>query len=161
MLMFPADLWPLPPDVDECWENDVECSHFCHNYIGGYSCSCKPGYYLADDQHECRGTYTHTHTPNSLSHLGYKRFLRAYKENSSAWSNSFVCKVLWTISLLFLFIATFFWFSLLYSPPHPPTLFVFIFFVRRLQSYFPFYSHFLSFSLMLSFYKKNPQNRDE
>lgn len=27
---------------------------------------------------------THTHTPNSLSHLGYKRFLRAYKENSSA-----------------------------------------------------------------------------
>ncbi|XP_017329062.1 mannan-binding lectin serine protease 2 isoform X2 [Ictalurus punctatus] len=48
-------------DVDECWENDVECSHFCHNYIGGYSCSCKPGYYLADDQHECRASCTENH----------------------------------------------------------------------------------------------------
>ncbi|KAI4896909.1 hypothetical protein NFI96_031595 [Prochilodus magdalenae] len=40
-------------DVDECWENDLQCSHFCHNYIGGYSCSCKPGYYLSEDQHTC------------------------------------------------------------------------------------------------------------
>ncbi|XP_026782503.2 mannan-binding lectin serine protease 2 [Pangasianodon hypophthalmus] len=45
-------------DVDECWENDVVCSHFCHNYIGGYSCSCKPGYYLDEDQHECRANCT-------------------------------------------------------------------------------------------------------
>ncbi|XP_060776963.1 mannan-binding lectin serine protease 2 [Neoarius graeffei] len=45
-------------DVDECWENDVSCSHFCHNYIGGYSCSCKPGYYLDEDQHECRANCT-------------------------------------------------------------------------------------------------------
>ncbi|KAF4087648.1 hypothetical protein AMELA_G00073030 [Ameiurus melas] len=45
-------------DVDECWENDVECSHFCHNYIGGYSCSCKPGYYLDGDQHKCRANCT-------------------------------------------------------------------------------------------------------
>ncbi|KAI5106015.1 mannan-binding lectin serine protease 2 precursor, partial [Silurus meridionalis] len=45
-------------DVDECWENHVSCSHFCHNYIGGYSCSCKPGYYLNEDQHECHANCT-------------------------------------------------------------------------------------------------------
>ncbi|KAM9488519.1 mannan-binding lectin serine protease 2-like [Clarias gariepinus] len=46
-------------DVDECWENsEVECSHFCHNYIGGYSCSCSPGYYLDPDEHTCRANCT-------------------------------------------------------------------------------------------------------
>ncbi|GAA6098220.1 mannan-binding lectin serine protease 2-like [Tachysurus ichikawai] len=45
-------------DVDECWENIVMCSHFCHNYIGGYSCTCKPGYYLDEDQHECHADCT-------------------------------------------------------------------------------------------------------
>ncbi|XP_066538397.1 ovochymase-like [Hoplias malabaricus] len=40
-------------DVDECWESDVQCSHFCHNFIGGYSCSCKPGYYLSEDRQTC------------------------------------------------------------------------------------------------------------
>ncbi|KAG7335478.1 hypothetical protein KOW79_000171 [Hemibagrus wyckioides] len=45
-------------DFDECWENDVTCSHFCHNYIGGYSCSCKPGYYLGEDKHKCHADCT-------------------------------------------------------------------------------------------------------
>ncbi|XP_062848643.1 calcium-dependent serine proteinase-like [Trichomycterus rosablanca] len=45
-------------DVDECWENDIECSHFCHNHMGGYSCSCKPGYFLDKDQHTCRANCT-------------------------------------------------------------------------------------------------------
>ncbi|XP_072536026.1 complement C1s subcomponent-like isoform X2 [Salminus brasiliensis] len=40
-------------DVDECWDSDLQCSHFCHNYIGGYSCSCRPGYFLSEDQHTC------------------------------------------------------------------------------------------------------------
>ncbi|XP_028568591.2 complement C1r subcomponent [Podarcis muralis] len=47
-------------DLDECaLENDVEdgaprCQHFCHNYIGGYFCSCQPGYRLQSDQHSCK-----------------------------------------------------------------------------------------------------------
>ncbi|KAK2846448.1 hypothetical protein Q5P01_009447 [Channa striata] len=31
-------------DVDECSEHsheDLLCDHFCHNYIGGYYCSCR------------------------------------------------------------------------------------------------------------------------
>ncbi|XP_076836807.1 complement C1s subcomponent-like [Brachyhypopomus gauderio] len=45
-------------DVDECRDGDPPCSHFCNNYIGGYTCSCKPGYYLSEDQHTCSANCT-------------------------------------------------------------------------------------------------------
>lgn len=47
-------------DLDECAPgNDVDddgprCQHLCHNYIGGYFCSCHPGYHLQSDQHSCQ-----------------------------------------------------------------------------------------------------------
>nr|XP_014266320.1 mannan-binding lectin serine protease 1 isoform X3 [Maylandia zebra] len=44
-------------DVDECSERsgeDALCDHFCHNYIGGYYCSCRYGYRLHSDNHTCR-----------------------------------------------------------------------------------------------------------
>ncbi|XP_067401987.1 complement C1r subcomponent [Emydura macquarii macquarii] len=48
-------------DLDECAQgNDVEedegllCQHLCHNYVGGYFCSCRPGYQLQSDQRSCR-----------------------------------------------------------------------------------------------------------
>ncbi|XP_015806379.2 mannan-binding lectin serine protease 1 [Nothobranchius furzeri] len=44
-------------DVDECDEqshNIQFCDHFCHNYIGGYYCSCRYGYLLHADNHTCR-----------------------------------------------------------------------------------------------------------
>ncbi|XP_073337960.1 mannan-binding lectin serine protease 1 isoform X2 [Pagrus major] len=44
-------------DVDECSERsdeDLLCDHFCHNYIGGYYCSCRYGYLLHSDNHTCR-----------------------------------------------------------------------------------------------------------
>ncbi|CAH2322632.1 complement C1s subcomponent [Pelobates cultripes] len=41
-------------DVDECDESsEIECSHFCNNYIGGYFCSCHPGYFLHPNNHTC------------------------------------------------------------------------------------------------------------
>ncbi|MEQ2256842.1 hypothetical protein ILYODFUR_028294 [Ilyodon furcidens] len=41
-------------DFNEC-EDDLnnECTQFCHNFIGGYRCSCRHGYHLAQDKHTC------------------------------------------------------------------------------------------------------------
>ncbi|XP_020369517.1 complement C1s subcomponent [Rhincodon typus] len=39
-------------DVDECKEEDP-CSHYCNNYIGGFHCSCRPGYFLQENQRIC------------------------------------------------------------------------------------------------------------
>ncbi|KAM9852916.1 mannan-binding lectin serine protease 1 [Aulostomus maculatus] len=44
-------------DVDECHDQsdeDLLCDHFCHNYIGGYYCSCRYGYLLHTDNRTCR-----------------------------------------------------------------------------------------------------------
>ncbi|XP_030600980.1 mannan-binding lectin serine protease 1 isoform X2 [Archocentrus centrarchus] len=44
-------------DVDECSKQSDEnllCDHFCHNYIGGYYCSCRYGYLLHSDNCTCR-----------------------------------------------------------------------------------------------------------
>jgi len=44
-------------DIDECLLDNGGCSHFCHNFIGGYYCSCKMGYRLARDKKSCIGWY--------------------------------------------------------------------------------------------------------
>ncbi|XP_040294836.1 complement C1r subcomponent isoform X1 [Bufo bufo] len=48
-------------DDDECASpNDNSltwiqpCQHFCHNYVGGYFCSCLPGYQLESDNRSCK-----------------------------------------------------------------------------------------------------------
>ncbi|XP_041920123.1 mannan-binding lectin serine protease 1 isoform X1 [Alosa sapidissima] len=53
-------------DVDECSDRndeDLACDHLCHNYIGGYYCSCRYGYLLHSDNRTCKvecsdGVYT-------------------------------------------------------------------------------------------------------
>ncbi|XP_057297709.1 mannan-binding lectin serine protease 1-like [Hydractinia symbiolongicarpus] len=40
-------------DIDECQYSNGGCSHFCHNFIGSYYCSCRIGYRLAKDGRSC------------------------------------------------------------------------------------------------------------
>ncbi|XP_036930822.1 complement C1s subcomponent-like [Acanthopagrus latus] len=41
-------------DFDECQDDpDNRCTQFCHNFIGGYYCSCRHGYHLDTDKHTC------------------------------------------------------------------------------------------------------------
>ncbi|NP_001373185.1 mannan-binding lectin serine protease 1 isoform 1 precursor [Danio rerio] len=44
-------------DVDECRDRndeDLVCDHFCHNYIGGFYCSCRFGFLLHSDNRTCK-----------------------------------------------------------------------------------------------------------
>ncbi|XP_027869090.1 mannan-binding lectin serine protease 2 isoform X1 [Xiphophorus couchianus] len=41
-------------DFNECEDEQInKCSHFCHNFLGGYHCSCRHGYQLDEDKHTC------------------------------------------------------------------------------------------------------------
>ena len=48
----------LVTDVNECFENISGCAHTCRNTIGGFNCSCNPGYVLGKDLRSCIGKLT-------------------------------------------------------------------------------------------------------
>ncbi|XP_004387299.1 complement C1r subcomponent [Trichechus manatus latirostris] len=71
-------------DLDECASqpNSVEedpqpwCQHLCHNYIGGYFCSCHPGYKLQTDGHSCQAECSselYTEPSGYISSLEYPK----------------------------------------------------------------------------------------
>ncbi|XP_013920883.1 PREDICTED: mannan-binding lectin serine protease 2 [Thamnophis sirtalis] len=51
-------------DIDECegqLDGELPCDHHCHNYLGGFYCSCHIGYLLHKDKKTCKA-----HCPNKV-----------------------------------------------------------------------------------------------
>jgi hypothetical protein len=63
--------------MDNCAFNNGGCTHFCHNYIGGYYCSCRTGYELQDDGRNCTADGTR---------VVIKRGLKGVIHSSEVWS---------------------------------------------------------------------------
>lgn len=42
-------------DENECEYDNGGCSHFCQNIHSNYTCSCRDGFRLAPDRHDCLG----------------------------------------------------------------------------------------------------------
>ena len=44
-------------DIDECKNNNVECSDICTNTVASHFCSCKAGFIIGSDNRTCEGNY--------------------------------------------------------------------------------------------------------
>ncbi|XP_007935392.1 complement C1r subcomponent [Orycteropus afer afer] len=76
-------------DLDECASQldsvsedpQPRCQHLCHNYVGGYFCSCRPGYELLTDGHSCQAECSsdlYTEPSGYISSLEYPRPYPSY-----------------------------------------------------------------------------------
>ena len=62
-------------DIDECTFNMKKCNQRCNNTIGGYSCSCVPGFALDSNGFTCNGKETAYLPCNCFKHeLGSNGF---------------------------------------------------------------------------------------
>lgn len=69
-------------DVDECQDPENECTQLCNNYIGGYRCFCRPGYFLDSDKHTCQVSCSEDYTGSQEGELKSPHWPNPYPENS-------------------------------------------------------------------------------
>ncbi|KAG7216990.1 hypothetical protein INR49_001644 [Caranx melampygus] len=70
-------------DFDECDDPENGCTQFCHNFVGGYHCSCRHGYHLAEDKHTCTVTCGEDLSGLNRGHVATPSWPGAYAENSN------------------------------------------------------------------------------
>ncbi|XP_024123552.1 complement C1s subcomponent [Oryzias melastigma] len=71
-------------DFDEC-EDDLsnKCTQFCHNFVGGYRCSCHHGYQLAEDKHICNVSCSKDLSGMSRGEISSPSWPDSYPENAN------------------------------------------------------------------------------
>ncbi|XP_066116251.1 complement C1s subcomponent [Saccopteryx bilineata] len=70
-------------DINECTDfEDVPCSHFCNNFIGGYFCSCPPEYFLHDDMKNCGVNCSGDVFTELIGEITSPNYPSTYPENS-------------------------------------------------------------------------------
>ncbi|XP_071372788.1 complement C1s subcomponent [Centroberyx affinis] len=70
-------------DFDECdADPDNKCTQFCHNFIGGYHCSCRHGYHLDPDKHTCTVSCTEDLSGSQKGVISTPSWPGAYAENA-------------------------------------------------------------------------------
>ncbi|KAM8868914.1 ovochymase [Spinachia spinachia] len=71
-------------DFDECNDDpDNACTHFCHNHIGGYRCSCHHGYFLQADNHTCTVSCTEDLSGMHSGDISSPFWPASYAENAN------------------------------------------------------------------------------
>ncbi len=64
-------------DIDECALGSSICGHNCTNIIGSYYCTCRSGFELDYNRHNCSGTIS-VHL-NNISYLGMMLLIYKHK----------------------------------------------------------------------------------
>uniref|UniRef100_A0A3Q1FWV0 Calcium-dependent serine proteinase-like n=1 Tax=Acanthochromis polyacanthus TaxID=80966 RepID=A0A3Q1FWV0_9TELE len=73
-------------DFNECEDQSNECSQFCHNFVGGYRCSCRHGYILADDKHTCTVSCNEDLSGQNSGDVSSPSWSGSYAENANCVS---------------------------------------------------------------------------
>ncbi|XP_051263035.1 uncharacterized protein LOC127367322 [Dicentrarchus labrax] len=71
-------------DFDECQDDpENRCTQFCHNFIGGYYCSCRHGYHLDVDNHTCTVSCTEDFSGLNKGDISSPSWPASYAENTN------------------------------------------------------------------------------
>ncbi|XP_076592574.1 complement C1s subcomponent [Chaetodon auriga] len=71
-------------DFDECHDDpDNGCTQFCHNFIGGYYCSCRHGYHLDQDKHTCTVSCSEDLSGLKQGYISSPSWPASYAENAN------------------------------------------------------------------------------